>query len=713
MIAEDFDDVFSDIDVNKLPTLPQVLLVFLDAAHTEVVSFERLSDLIKKDASLAARIVAAANTAYYAGQGKSLSFERVLVLLGLRTIKTIAITASVQQFFSRFDGASARRQKAFWRDSLTCAQLASSLARLTGYASEEEAYLAGLIHNIGSLIFSNNYPDQYAALVDMAEDEVQLAEFESEHFGGTRYQAGAWIVGSWDLDSFVADAVLYQNEPLESLHGAHHLVKILAVASRLSQYQNAADEAALDSAQQMFDLNQSLVIDLLAETRSNVTDIAASMGIDLAPLADSADIGQLSVVDEAKQVELAGKVRDIALLNGVRQDLSGSGDEKSVKQAIQKSLEILFNCQSCLFFKVDSQGESLTGDPLGEADQKIAEFNVAMVSEGSLLARCFIEKRVFHSLTTDPLLPPSVVDRQLIKLAGGKAIVCLPLMVDQHQLGVLVVGVTARSAAVIERQLQLWKMFANEASYSLLTQQQHEQIRDDKSEDDRAFYNARAREIVHEVNNPLSIVKNYVHILSARLDQEDAAQEELQIIREELERAGSILLRLPGITEQRMTTSGAELVNVNTQILDLLKIFRASLFASAGIEAITDFDDSLVPIVTNRNAIKQVLTNIIKNAAEALGEAGRITVETQGQVNFNGRNYVEIVISDNGPGIASEVQEKLFSPVQTTKGGSHAGLGLSIVKNLIDELDGSISCRSSAKNGTRFEILIPRLTENS
>lgn len=712
MIAENFDDVFSDIDINKLPTLPHVLLVFLDAAHTEAVSFEKLSDLIKKDASLCARILTVANSAHYGGQGKFLSFERVLVLLGMQTIKTIAITASVQQFFSRFDSASVRRQKAFWRDSLTCAQLASSLARLTGYACEEEAYLAGLIHNIGSLIFSNNYPEKYATLADMAESEVQLAAFESEHFGGSRYQAGAWIVSSWDMESFVADAVLYQDEALESLHGAHHLVKILAVASRLSQCQAGVDEKGLDYAQQLFDLSEPLVTDLVIKTRSNVRDIAASMDIDLEPLAADSD-DQISAIDESKQVELAGNVRDIALLNGIRQDLSRNSDEQSVKQAIQKSLRILFNAQGCLFFKVSSHGGSLIGEPLVGIDQKISEFDVPMVPGGCLLARCFIEKRVLHSLTADAALPPSVVDRQLIKLAGGQSIVCLPLMLDQYQLGVLVVGMATRSAEAIERQLLLWKMFANEASCSLIAQQQCVQVSEENHAQERELYRTRAREIAHEVNNPLSIVKNYVHILSSRLDEKDVAQEELQIIREELERAGSILLRLPGITEQHVVASGAEMVNVNAQISDLLMIFSASLFASSGIEAKTDLDNNLLPILTNRNTIKQILTNLIKNAAEALPEQGCITLETQGQVNVNGRNYVEIVISDNGPGIAADVQEKLFSPVQTTKGGAHAGLGLSIVKSLVDELDGSISCRSGAKNGTRFEILIPRITDDN
>jgi signal transduction histidine kinase len=202
-----------------------------------------------------------------------------------------------------------------------------------------------------------------------------------------------------------------------------------------------------------------------------------------------------------------------------------------------------------------------------------------------------------------------------------------------------------------------------------------------------------------------------VHILAAKLDEQDVARDELQIIKEELDRAGQILLRLPGITEQKTTLSGAALLDVNTLITDLLKIFRSSLFTAQSIEALVDLDEAMQPIICDRNALKQILTNLIKNASEALSAGGRITVETQAQVNFNGRNYVEIVIADNGPGISEQVQERLFTPVQTTKGGDHAGLGLSIVKNLVDNLDGSISCRSSARNGTRFEILIPRILE--
>jgi len=589
--------------------------------------------------------------------------------------------------------------------------MSGALAHLTGYANKDEAYLAGMIHNIGALIFSNNYHDQYTELADTATSEAHLVALESEHFGGSRYQAGAWIVSSWGNESFLADAVLYQNEPTEALQGAHHLVKILAVASRLSQYREDADAEGVAAALELFGLNHSLIQELLEKTRAEVLDIAASMDIDLDPLETGGT--ELSASDEEKQIELAGKVREIALLNGVRQDLSHSEGELAVKEAIRKSLRILFNSKNSLFFKATEQGEALVGDPLGDDDQKLAEFEISLQPESSLLARCFVEKRVLHSQIINSSVPASVLDRQLLNMTGSKTFVCLPLVVDQHAMGVLVVGIAAKTAALIGQQLQLWKMFANEASHSLFTQLQHKRQQQQQHEDDCDYFQAKAREIVHEVNNPLSIIKNYVHILSSRLGENDAVKEELQIIRDELDRAGNILLQLPGIAEHHVTAGGTRLVDINNQILDLLKIFRSSLFVSTGIEAVTNLDSSMVEIESNPSAIKQILTNLIKNATEALPASGQITVETQALVNVNGRNYVEIVISDNGPGIPPEVQEKLFTPVETTKDGSHSGLGLSIVKNLIDELDGSVSCRSSAKNGTRFEILIPRITDET
>ena len=120
-----------------------------------------------------------------------------------------------------------------------------------------------------------------------------------------------------------------------------------------------------------------------------------------------------------------------------------------------------------------------------------------------------------------------------------------------------------------------------------------------------------------------------------------------------------------------------------------------------------DLDERIHTLRSNTNALKQIYTNLIKNAVEALPANGTLMVYTQDHVNVDGKEHIELSVADDGPGMDTETLSQLFSPMVSTKGSGHAGLGLTIVKNLVNELHGSISCRSSDK-GTGFYILFPK-----
>ena len=219
---------------------------------------------------------------------------------------------------------------------------------------------------------------------------------------------------------------------------------------------------------------------------------------------------------------------------------------------------------------------------------------------------------------------------------------------------------------------------------------------------------ARAREVIHEVRNPLSIINNYLEILGIKLEGDDPAQQDLETIRSEIHRINTILEKLsqPHVVESDETAP----VDVNALVADLSHMFQTSLFAAHDIEISLNLDESMPPMLTSEDAIKQIYTNLVKNAVEALPAEGLVMVYTQDQVNVDGNAHFEICVADDGPGIPPEILPNLFTPVQTTKGEGHAGLGLTIVKNLVNELHGSISCRSSDK-GTSFHILLPRNTQ--
>jgi signal transduction histidine kinase len=101
-----------------------------------------------------------------------------------------------------------------------------------------------------------------------------------------------------------------------------------------------------------------------------------------------------------------------------------------------------------------------------------------------------------------------------------------------------------------------------------------------------------------------------------------------------------------------------------------------------------------------------VITNLLKNAVEALPGGGTITVQTR-RLNVGGAPFVEIRIGDDGPGVPPEILPRLFTPLKSTKGEAHSGLGLTIVSNLVTQLEGTISCSNKDVRGAEFVVRLP------
>ena len=151
---------------------------------------------------------------------------------------------------------------------------------------------------------------------------------------------------------------------------------------------------------------------------------------------------------------------------------------------------------------------------------------------------------------------------------------------------------------------------------------------------------------------------------------------------------------------------------------------QSPLFEANGVDVQLELDSTIPTLEMDADKLKQVVTNLVKNALEELVEKQddslleeqdvffqpRVSVITRDSVFINGVNCVEVCVSDNGRGIQSSVLETLFKPVRSKKGNNHQGLGLSIVNELVDALDGFISCQSRANEGTTFRVYLKRRT---
>jgi len=688
---------------DKLPTLPHVLLHLLDACQDENVSFEQLANVIRSDPALCVKIISACSD----GGTSEENLEQLLARLGINTIKSIAITSAVQQFFSRNNRERLAFLKQHWYHCIFCGCVAKQIAEHIDYKHLDEAWFAGLLHDSGQLIMEAAYPDKYtAALAHLSEDEY-VHEMESEAFDSTHYHVGANLLKIHGSNPFLADAIRYHHEPVDKILDAHPLVKITNLANRLSheQFKQNPDEA-LNAAERLFGLSRPLVDGILNNCVEKIGNIANEYGVDFINDDTDSDTAQkIHANDQLKQVQLAEQIRNIAMLDGVHQHLSRIEGKQGLLLALKQNISILFGISNCTLFLYDAASDKLQAISTAENGPHLKDIKIPLEPGRSIVTDALLEMRTINSfeIIQDEL---SIVDLQLISLNVKEGLLCMPLIVHNAAIGTLVLGIDEGQLPSLQKQQSLFKRFANEIASTISSSLSEFRAEDDDTTTDPdQILKARAREVIHEIRNPLSIINNYLEILGIKLEGDDPAQQDLETIRGEIYRINSILEKLS--QPDTADTSEAVPVDVNALVADLSHMFQTSLFAAHDIEISLNLDDSMPPMLTNADALKQIYTNLVKNAVEALPAEGLVMVYTQDQVNVDGKAHFEICVADDGPGIPVEILPDLFTPIKTTKGDGHAGVGLTIVKNLVNELHGSISCRSSDK-GTSFHILLPR-----
>lgn len=198
----------------------------------------------------------------------------------------------------------------------------------------------------------------------------------------------------------------------------------------------------------------------------------------------------------------------------------------------------------------------------------------------------------------------------------------------------------------------------------------------------------------HEIRNPLAVVQGFLSLMNQSLDDNEKSQYHLPLLMKELERINSIieemlLLSKPGTPIKKDTC----LKDVLEEILPLISD------SSDNVKININMDRTMISI--DQKQIKQVFHNLIRNSIEAVGCKGEIHIYSQIK---NG--YFQIYIKDNGPGIPVDIREKIFEPFTSSKEDG-TGLGLMIVKRIVENHNGGITIHETTGQGTTFLIELP------
>lgn len=687
--------ILEDLRIERIPSVPEVLVTLLKLCHNPQVEFEELAQVIEREPALSAKILHLAGTACYRQWAEVTQIRRLLVVLGLDTVRRLALTSAVHQYFNQLSPGHESFTAALWFRCLLCAQLARDLARLTGYPAEEEAYLAGLLHRLGQLVLLANFPEPYQDILFMDETEARIEQVERERFATTAAEVGAGLLRQWPTPPLLADAVRYQNFPQSDLGESPPLVKLLNLATRLSRGTSTGALPPPDLDDQLFGLNATLLAEVFHRARAEVLETARGFAIDLGA-------GPRRDPSPARE-ELADYARNLALLGGTGGMRPACLDSRAALERIRQDLALVFALDEVEFFLCDASGERLLGQP-SPSRPACAGFSLDWRRSASLLGRALREGRPLSSFDSSDGETEALVDEQLRRLLKTPGLLVLPLIAEQVPLGAVVAGIPSPRRLPLAEWCTGLGLFAGQLALLLLQARETEAARDTEETAGRQWRSLEVRMLLHEVNNPLAVITNYLHVLGLKLG-EGGPVKELAVLREELARVGDLLARFKDL--EHPPAPGEQRLELNRTIADLCAIFADGLFQGKKIRAEFDRDESIPTLALSPGALRQVVMNLVKNAAEALPEGGRIHLATRDRIHKNSALFVELRIGDNGPGLPERVLNGLFTPVTSAKPG-HAGLGLSIVKQLLDQLGAEISCASSPEAGTSFQILLPR-----
>jgi HD-like signal output (HDOD) protein len=221
--------------MSAIPSLPAILLEIKQEAESETSSLKAIGKIIVKDMGLTAKILQLANSAFFGVRGPISTVEQAVNFLGLETVQALILVAHV---FSQF---SAKHLSTFqiarlWEESLETGALAREIAKVEGCTpfETEQAYTAGLLHDMGILVLAANCADQFnAILAEAAAKRGTVWELEQSEIGITHAELGAYMLGLWGLSDPIVEAVAYHHRPGECIGKTFAPVTAVHVADAL------------------------------------------------------------------------------------------------------------------------------------------------------------------------------------------------------------------------------------------------------------------------------------------------------------------------------------------------------------------------------------------------------------------------------------------------------------------------------------------------
>ncbi|MFB3886643.1 MAG: GAF domain-containing protein [Thermodesulfobacteriota bacterium] len=406
------------------------------------------------------------------------------------------------------------------------------------------------------------------------------------------------------------------------------------------------------------------------------------------------------------------KIRQLTTLYEIGKTLSSTLD---LDELLKKALETLrerWGYALCRIFFMDREKDELYIKHFsGERLEEVAEMRFRAGVDGIV---------GWVTRTSEPIYVPDVSkDPRYVRGSPvAKSEAAFPLKVRNQLIGVLEVE-SSELMGFDQEDLRVLSSFASQVSISIENAQLFSDLKKTleelKQAQDQIVQTEKLRAmgemasgVAHDFNNLLAVILGNIQLLLHQLDhlRPDEVRERLKIIEQSSKDGAETIRRIQEFTGVKRDKEFT-ILTINETIEEVVTITQPRWKDQAqkkGIQIeLTKTLGDVPPVLGNPSELREVLTNIIFNATDAMPEGGQIKILTQSHPD----GWVEVRISDTGIGMTEEVRKRVFDPFFTTKGVSSSGLGMSVSYGIIRRHGGEILIESEPRKGTTFILHLP------
>jgi len=280
--------------IKELPPLPLVVQKLLKVMEDDNSSADDISHVLNSDQGMTSRVLKLVNSSFYGLSGKVNTVPRAIVILGVAAIRNLALGLGVTKILAK--SSSGELQEKFWDHSITTAAACEVLARHTKTAEPEEAFVAGLLHDIGHHVLLVAVPDEYAQV--MAEGPMNTIENERRIIGMAHTRAGQKLLKQWKLPANLCDAVRFHHTPEVIMGKDDPLISLVALGDLFAGVHGTVYERSINDAnfQKLFKatgLEPSEVSDIMKEIDQRIIETKLFLKV-----ADENNTGTISTVTQ-------------------------------------------------------------------------------------------------------------------------------------------------------------------------------------------------------------------------------------------------------------------------------------------------------------------------------------------------------------------------------------------------------------------------------